>query len=168
MMKNVTRGLPREEQSNIRGRNIKRKKNSREKSEKNLPHLKGHKGMLQEDHSVALRISSFCSIESESKRWPWKWQVKEKEGEEECKAESKEENRGAQKRHATSAAQCRHPDGNNELNDTNKGAGASDTPFQHLPLEKRCEIKFHSKEFLKSPIFTGKMLYSDIHWRLCV
>ena len=42
----------------------------------------------------------------------------------------------------------------------NKGAGASKIPFHHLPLEKRCEIKFQSGELLKSAVFAGKILYS--------
>ena len=61
-----------------------------------------------------------------------------------ARKQAKKMNRDRRRRAQAAAPQCR------------------DIPFHHLPLEKRFEIKFQSKELLKSAVFTGKILNSSL------
>ena len=57
------------------------------------------------------------------------------------------------------AAQCRYP------SDGNVGNSRNDIPFHQLPLVQRCEIKFQSKEVVKSAVFYGKEYFIYLHMR---
>jgi len=87
---------------------------------------------------------------------------KSKSAKRNARQRAKQRERQFEQSRVQTAPQCRNLDENNEpLGEKNKErAGASDIPFHHLPLEKRCEIKFQSEELLKSAVFAGKMLYS--------
>eukprot|EP00985_Skeletonema_marinoi_P016580 scaffold8948_cov151-Skeletonema_marinoi.AAC.1 len=82
---------------------------------------------------------------------------KSKSARKNARQRAKQRERQRKQSRVQSAPQCRNLDENNEpLGEKNKeGAGARDIPFHHLPLEKRCEIKFQSKELLKSTVFAA-------------
>ena len=65
--------------------------------------------------------------------------------------------RAARKRAKENKAQCGHVEGSNR-SDGSKAADENNIPFHHLPLEKRCEVKFQSKDLVKTPTFTGEFL----------
>jgi curved DNA-binding protein CbpA len=67
--------------------------------------------------------------------------------------------RRAKKRKVNKAAHCSHLDGSNRSNEIGtKAADVNNIPFHQLVPEKRCLIKFRSKDLLKTPTFTGEFL----------
>ena len=86
---------------------------------------------------------------------------KSKSAKRNAKQRAKQREKQFKQSRVQAAPQCRNLDENNApLGEKNKEeAGVSDIPFHHLPLEKRCEIKFQSEELLKSAVFTGKIFY---------
>jgi curved DNA-binding protein CbpA len=63
------------------------------------------------------------------------------------------------KNRSREAAQCRSP------SDGNVGSSRNEIPFHQLPLVQRCEIKFQSKEVVKSAVFYGKEYFIYLHMR---
>ena len=68
-------------------------------------------------------------------------------------------NNGNRKISKSAKKKMRKAKGNNAQSspENEDNANATEVPFHCMTIEKRCEVKFHSKDLLRKPLFTGKL-----------